>query len=165
MLTGIKLQCYVQILFDCLVLIVTLALFKEEIVFYQYDSTKTFHVPKPFPRALTPIFQAGDAQFPDTAFSVSMVEWEEGGFTDPHIHEKSMEAMYCIAGEGTAQIGDTIYEIKPDTMVVAAAGVLHQIKNGGKEKLRILCIYSPAITTTVFLARAVEALKKAESKS
>ena len=134
-------------------------------MFYQYDSANTFHVPKPFQRDLTPIFQAGDAQIPNAAFSVSMVEWDEGSFVDPHTHEKHMEAMYCIAGKGTAQIGDKMYELKPDTMVVAPVGVFHQLKNAGKEKLRVICIYSPAITSTEFLERAMEAVKKAESKN
>jgi mannose-6-phosphate isomerase-like protein (cupin superfamily) len=128
-------------------------------MFYQYDSKNTLHVPKPFQRDLTPIFQAGDAQIPDAAFSISMAEWDEGGFADPHIHEKNMEAMYCIAGKGTAQIGENIYELKPDTLVVAPIGVMHQLKNTGKEKLRVICIYSPAITTEGFLGRAMEAIK------
>ena len=93
-----------------------------------------------------------------------MAEWDEGGSADPHTHEKHMEAMYCIQGKGTGQIGEKIYEIKPDTMVVAPAGVLHQLKNTGKEKLRVLCIYSPAITTNEFLERAIQAVKAMSEK-
>ena len=133
-------------------------------MFYKYDSVNTFHVPKPFQRDLTPIFQAGDSKIPNAAFSVSMAEWDEGGFADPHIHEKHMEAMYCIAGKGTAQIGEEIYEFKPDTMVVAPAGILHQLKNAGKEKLRVICIYSPAISTAEFLDRAMKAVQAMSEK-
>ena len=133
-------------------------------MFYQYDSANTFHVPKPFQRDLTPIFQAGDPAIPNAAFSVSMAEWDEGGSADPHIHEKHMEAMYCIAGKGSAQIGEKIYDLKPDAMVVAPIGVQHQLKNTGKDKLRVICIYSPAITTNEFLDRAIKAVKAMSEK-
>lgn len=126
-------------------------------MFFAFDGKGSIHVPFPFNRVMTPYMM------PETAtshidFSIHMTEWEPGAEVDEHIHDSGMEAMYCLSGSGTASVGGTVYEFTPNTMIAAAPGERHRIRNTGTEKLRVLCIFSPPVTAEGLRLRAESAV-------
>lgn len=133
-------------------------------MYYTYDEKNSIKIPAPFGRTLTPIFMGDDPIIPDTNVSVHMTEWEPGCQADNHTHEDAMELMYCISGTGIAQVNGEDHPFFPGAMIVAPKNVIHQISNTGTEKLRVLCIYSPAMTSEDIKGRAMKAIAEAEAK-
>ena len=131
-------------------------------MYYQYSTDKNINVPEPFQRIITPLFMADDKVIRESNFSVHITEWDPGGKVDLHIHEDSMEAMYCMAGHGEVIINDERKPFDPDTMIVAPPGINHSIINTGTERLRVLCIFSPPVTGKDLRDRAYAAIEAAE---
>ena len=73
-----------------------------------------------------------------------MVILPPGESGDPHTHVDSQEAWYVVSGRGKLRVGGEEAELIPDTVIVAPAGVEHQIMNDGKEPLKAIFIFSPA---------------------
>ena len=135
-------------------------------MYFKYDEKNSIKVPYPFSRAMTPIMTT-DFEKRHIDFSVHMTEWEPGAEVDEHLHEDSTEAMYCISGHGVASINGEEFDFVPDSMICALPGELHQIKNTGNEKLKVLCIFSPAISGKGLKKRAdaaVEAYLKSQEE-
>lgn len=132
-------------------------------MYYKYDPANGIHVPEPFKRTMTPLFMGDDDKIKETNFSVHFTEWEPGCEIDSHSHPAGMEAMYCMAGEGVAEIDGVEHEFVPGSMIVAPPGIQHKIKNTGKELLRVFCIFSPPVTGESLRQRAMEAVE-AQSK-
>jgi mannose-6-phosphate isomerase-like protein (cupin superfamily) len=126
-------------------------------MYFAYDEKNGIPVPFPFNRVMTPIMTTDQTDKP-IDFSVHMTEWEIGAKVDEHIHEDSTEVMYCISGEGKASVDGVEYDFVPDSMIAALPGMKHQITNTGKEKLRVLCIFSPAISGEGLRSRAEKAV-------
>ena len=131
-------------------------------MFFTYDSAKSIHVEKPYQRVMTPYMTPDTTSYP-IDFSVHITEWAPGSQVDEHMHPDSMEAMYCLSGHGTASVGDQVYDLVPDSMIVAAPGQLHCIKNTGDVLLRCLCIFSPPTTAESQRRRAAEAVASSQS--
>ena len=96
-------------------------------------------------------------------FSIHMTEWAPGAKVDNHMHQDSTEAMFCLSGHGKASINDEVFDFEPMTMICALPGDMHQIINTGDELLKVLCIFSPAVSGEDLSNRArnaVEAYKK-----
>ncbi len=130
-------------------------------MYFTYDKERSIPVPFPFSRIMTPYMT------PDTAdchldFSIHMTEWEPGAQVDEHSHADAMEAMYCLSGSGTATVGDQEYPLDPDTMIAAAPGEAHCIRNTGSTPLRVLCIFSPPVTAEGLRKRAEDAVAEYE---
>jgi putative monooxygenase len=86
---------------------------------------------------------------PDTAgtsslISLGMVLLPPGESGDPHFHETEQETWFVVSGNGKLKIGDEVAELRKDTVVVAPAGVEHQIINDGEEELKAIFIFSPS---------------------
>lgn len=128
-------------------------------MFFSYDENLSIHVPFPFSRIMTP-FMTTDTADGKIDFSVHMTEWESGAQVDEHMHTDSTEAMYCLSGSGSASVGENMYDLKPNTMITALPGQLHWIKNTGTETLKVLCIFSPAISAAGLRERAENAVKE-----
>lgn len=70
------------------------------------------------------------------------------GYFDPgeglkaHLHPESEEVYYVTNGAGTVYIGEMKEEvqIEPEMAVYIPPGVIHQVKNTGKEKL-VICFF------------------------
>ena len=76
--------------------------------------------------------------------SIGMVILPPGESGDPHAHGTEQETWYVISGHGKLVIGTEEVDLLPDTIVVAPAGVEHQIMNPGTDPLKALFIFSPA---------------------
>lgn len=76
--------------------------------------------------------------------SLGMVILPPGESGDPHRHPTEQETWFVIAGTGKLKIGDEVAELAENTVVVAPAGVEHQIINDGEQDLKALFIFSPA---------------------
>ena len=70
---------------------------------------------------------------------------DPGGFAPEHSHENEQEAMYFYAGRGIATIGDEEFEITPESVMLAPAGVKHSIRNTGSEPLKFVFVYCPPL--------------------
>lgn len=130
-------------------------------MYFAYDSGQAIHVEKPYQRVMVPYMMADTASIP-LPFSVHLTEWGPGSQVDEHAHGDAMEAMYCIAGHGIATVGTEEYELKANSMIVAAPGELHCIKNTGNEIMRCLCIFSPPTTAEGLRKRANDAVDAAK---
>ncbi len=132
-------------------------------MFFEYDENNGIQVPAPFNRVMTP-FMTTDTTSHTLPFSVHMTEWEPGCQVDPHLHENAMEAMYFLSGTARAMVNDEWYDCRPHSMIVADKMEPHCIINTGSEKLRVLCIFSPAVSAEDLRSRAMEAVKKYEEE-
>ena len=111
-------------------------------MYFSYDLDRAIRVEKPYQRIMMPYMMPDTATCP-IDFSVHLTEWNPGSQVDEHLHEAAMEVMYCVSGSGIASVGDETFELVPNSMIAAAPGELHCIKNTGNEPLRCLCIFSP----------------------
>ncbi len=82
---------------------------------------------------------------------MGMVTVPPGESGNPHKHESEQETWYIISGYGKLIIGMEEAELEPEMVVVAQAGVEHQIMNTGDEPLKALFIFTPAGPEEEFL--------------
>jgi len=132
-------------------------------MYFNYDPSRGIHVDKPYQRIMTPYMMPDTATCP-IDFSIHLTEWEPGSQVDEHMHEAAMEVMYCIAGHGVASVNDEEFELVPNSMIAAAAGEIHCIKNTGDSTLKCLCIFSPPTTAEALRQRAVAAVEACKEK-
>ncbi len=132
-------------------------------MYFKYDSAQRIEVSKPYKRAMIPFMMGDTAELP-VDFSVHITEWEPGSQVDDHMHPDAMEAMFCMSGHGTASVGDQVFDLAPDSMIVAAPGEMHCIRNTGDSLLRCLCIFSPPTTAEGLRSRAYAAVREAEEQ-
>ena len=78
-------------------------------------------------------------------FALGLNITKAGGMSPMHIHEKEQEAMYFISGRGKAIIGGEEYDLEPDTVIIAPAGVPHELRNLGNEDIKFIWIYCPPL--------------------
>ena len=122
-------------------------------MYFKYDKEKEISVPYPYSRVMTP-YMTTDTASGEIPFSIHMAQWEPGAEVDEHSHEDATEAMYCLSGNGKASIGDEVFDLVPDSMICALPGELHQIRNTGRGILRVLCVFSPAVSSSGLKKRA-----------
>lgn len=79
-----------------------------------------------------------------TGMAIGMVTIPPGQGGEEHQHEWAQEAWYVLSGLGILRVGTEEVELAPGTIVVAPAGLKHQIANSGEEPLIALFIYTPA---------------------
>ncbi|MCI8649625.1 MAG: cupin domain-containing protein [Anaerotruncus sp.] len=132
-------------------------------MYFTYDLARGINVEKPYQRMMMPYMMPDTASCP-VNFSVHLTEWDPGSQVDEHLHEAAIEAMFCISGHGTASIGDQVYEFSENSMIAAAPGELHCIKNTGNEVLRCLCVFSPPMTASGLRQRAKQAAQTSEAQ-
>ena len=70
---------------------------------------------------------------------------DPGGGAPEHIHEKEQEAMYFYEGTGIATIDGIEHRIEPESVMLAATGVKHSIKNTGDGPLKFVFVYCPPL--------------------
>ncbi len=114
-------------------------------MYYQYDEQRRIQLDQPYRRSIMPFMMADNTHCP-ADFSVHLTEWEPGSQVDDHSHEDATEIMYCIAGHGVASVDDQVYDFVPNSMIAAAPGQRHCIKNTGDTLLQAVCIFSPGVT-------------------
>ncbi len=125
-------------------------------MFGQYDPNRTVHVCEPYKRRITPVYMT-DTVPRDIEFSVHVTEWEPGCVIEPHSHDYGTEAMYCMEGKGTCLLNGEQREFVPGVVMVAHTGDTHEIRNTGDTLLRVLCVFSPPVSSESFKERAAVA--------
>ncbi|MDN5346659.1 MAG: hypothetical protein PWP65_223 [Clostridia bacterium] len=78
-------------------------------------------------------------------FTLGLNITKPGGMSPMHTHEKEQEAMYIISGKGKAIIGEEEYDLEPDTVIIAPAGVPHELRNTGDEDIKFIWVYCPPL--------------------
>ncbi len=76
--------------------------------------------------------------------AMGMVILPPGRTSSAHSHETEQEVWYVISGRGRVRIGDEEAEIRSDTIVVAPAGITHQLTSEGDEALKAIWMFTPA---------------------
>lgn len=109
----------------------------------QADEVKGVWTPPPHNRELK-ILLSPELDGSSDLISLGMVILPPGESGNTHLHETEQETWFVIAGQGKLKIGDEVAELKANTVVVAPAGVEHQIINDGDQELKALFIFSPA---------------------
>ena len=107
------------------------------------DEVEGVWTPPPHNRELKILLSPEIAEVSDK-LSVGMVVLQPGESGDAHMHAKEQETWYVISGRGKLRIGDEVAELKENTIVVAPAGVEHQIINDGDLDLKALFMFSPS---------------------
>ena len=87
---------------------------------------------------------------------MGMVTVKPGESGNPHVHTVEQETWFIISGTGKIIVGDEIVELEPEMVVVAPAGVDHQIKNDGNQVLKAIFIFTPAGPEEPHLLKTVE---------
>ncbi|MGH0052904.1 MAG: cupin domain-containing protein [Sphaerochaetaceae bacterium] len=128
-------------------------------MYFKFDEKNGIRVPSPFNRVMTPIMTR-DQTDEHIDFSTHYTEWDAGAEIDEHMHPASTEVMFCVSGHGVASVDGIEYDFVPDSMICALPGHMHQIKNTGTEKLRVFCIFSPAISGNELKERAEKAVEE-----
>lgn len=76
--------------------------------------------------------------------SALLVEFEPGKGTPVHTHD-GVEFMFVIDGEGVSVENGKEVKISTNHVVLAEKGVPHQIVNGSKKPMRMICVYAPPL--------------------
>jgi mannose-6-phosphate isomerase-like protein (cupin superfamily) len=76
--------------------------------------------------------------------SIGMVVLGPGESGDPHHHPTEQETWFIISGRGKLKVGNQEAELVLDSVIVAPAGVEHQIMSSVDEPLKALFIFTPA---------------------
>lgn len=66
-----------------------------------------------------------------------------GGGPAPHVHERSDETFYVIAGEVEFLLGGETFLVHPEDVVFVPRGVLHRFHNPGIRPATLLFTYTP----------------------
>jgi mannose-6-phosphate isomerase-like protein (cupin superfamily) len=78
-----------------------------------------------------------------------------GSTTGLHKHE-SDEFMYVATGRGEFIEEGRSESFEPDSVLFGPVNKEHEVKNTGKETLKLICIYSPPLRPMGFFQQAVE---------
>ena len=96
---------------------------------------------------------ASDAVADRLVSPVHITEWAPCTEADNHKHDAT-EMMFCISGQGKASVDGVEDDSRPDSMIAALPGQMHQIRNTGSRLLRALCVFSPHVSAADLKGRA-----------
>lgn len=79
-------------------------------------------------------------------FTFSVAELNPGGGHEWHTHEKQDEAIFIMEGEGTLSVeGHGEIPYIPGMALVIPRGTRHQNINTGREKVKLITVFNPAL--------------------
>ena len=115
-------------------------------------------IPKPFERLVKVIVDCDtDPVVRDISITMGILAPKRQN--DMHCHEGT-ELLYVTTGRGKAVIGDEVFEIKDNHLIIAPPGVMHQQINESNETMRMFAIWTPAVSGKDVLERAIEAARQ-----
>jgi quercetin dioxygenase-like cupin family protein len=114
-------------------------------------------IPAPYERTVK-VLLAPDTQDLVKDVSITMGIIAPHSRNDLHTHE-GFELLYIVTGFGKAVLGENAYEIKHDSLIVAAPGVPHQQINESDDTMKMFAIWTPAVSGKEVLDRALIAAK------
>ena len=80
----------------------------------------------------------------DPRFYFGHAEFQPGAAVAEHVHEKSVEILYVIQGNGQFTVAGKGYEIRQGTSIYIPENTPHSFLNNGKEIVEVVQMYSPA---------------------
>ena len=107
------------------------------------NEVKSYWSPPPHQRELK-VLLSPKIHGTSKLIGMGMVNILPGESGNSHCHQKEQETWYIISGNGKLKIGKEEIQLEPDMVVVAPAGIEHQILNTGDEILKALFIFNPA---------------------
>ena len=113
-------------------------------------------VPAPVERILTIIMSPEATNTRQLTLLTSVIP--SGSSTGAHQHEVN-EFMYVASGRGEFIEEGYSISFEPDCILFGPAHKEHEIKNIGKETVKLICIYSPPLKPTGYLEKATEFAK------
>ena len=79
-------------------------------------------------------------------FEMVLGQADSGGSAEPHSHEHSHQVYYILQGHGRVKIGeDPPADFGPGSVIVIPPGINHSVWALGKERARVIVIYSPPL--------------------
>jgi mannose-6-phosphate isomerase-like protein (cupin superfamily) len=97
------------------------------------------------------MFNPETAGTENMTFTVGYFPPDEG--LQSHIHPESEEVYYVVRGEGEVYLGmdKKPMSIEPDMAIYIPSGVIHGVKNTGKERLVICFFVAPGKESSVVI--------------
>ncbi len=68
---------------------------------------------------------------------------EPGQEQKTHSHADADKVYFVLEGEGTFEVGDESYELGPNQIICAAAGISHGVRNTSQARLSVLVFMTP----------------------
>lgn len=68
-----------------------------------------------------------------------------GGLIPAHIHENEQEALFFYSGQGVCRLGSEEFVIEPESVLLAPAGIEHEVRNTGNDPLKFVWVFSPPL--------------------
>lgn len=104
------------------------------------------HLDSPTPRNMQVVFTPQkDPGIADLTLLIVNLDPHIGS-TGLHIHPNEDEMITVTSGRGEGIENGRKFEIVPDTVVYAKKGLEHCITNTSDESMRLVCVFSPAMT-------------------
>ncbi|MCL2856970.1 MAG: cupin domain-containing protein [Oscillospiraceae bacterium] len=60
-----------------------------------------------------------------------------------HSHPEGEELLYFVHGEGKVYVDGEIRPVRAGSLVLFTKGCKHQVRNSGKEELKVICFFAP----------------------
>lgn len=112
-------------------------------------------VPPPNERVLKMLVspETGESKHMSILFSII----SPNSTTGTHRHDTSDECMYVATGRGTFICGLEKNAIAPDVLLVAKAGVEHEIRNESEETMKLVAVFCPPPKPAGYFEKATKA--------
>ena len=114
-------------------------------------------MPAPAERVITMIMSPEVTGTQELTLLTSIIP--PGSSTGLHKHNGD-EFMYVVTGRGEFVEKGRGQDFEPDCMLFGRANEEHQVRNTGKDMLKLVCVYSPPLKPAGLLAEAVDLAKK-----
>ncbi|BAU23032.1 cupin [Caldimicrobium thiodismutans] len=77
--------------------------------------------------------------------SITVLEIDPGIEIPIHQHEKEVDSIFLLEGEGEVYLEDKWQKIKSGDVIVVSPGIRHGVKNTGSTKMRCYIVHAPAL--------------------
>ncbi len=81
----------------------------------------------------------------NSPIGVSILHIEPSVEIPIHIHEESVDSIYCLDGCGVIYDGNSWRDLKPGDYCFVPKNEEHGVKNSGSEILKLFIVHSPAL--------------------
>lgn len=112
-------------------------------------------IPAPYERIIR-VLLAPDTQDIVKGMSVSHCIIAPHSQTDFHKHP-GVEMMYIITGHGECKIGEEVFPLGPDVLMVVPPETMHDMRNYSDETMKLVAMFIPPETATQIYDRARKA--------
>jgi len=116
-----------------------------------------YTVSDPYKRTVKHIFAPDLRNVKQLTFSHITIP--PGSKTDNHTHDRG-ELIYVISGYGRVSMGEEVYDVELDFALWVPKGVKHELKNTGKEAVKIITLFVPAYKSSELKSKILDPSRK-----